>query len=166
MFHLEKFIALMTTHFTDHNRSISNNETPMITLPIVEFDRQANYNVEYEGFGIANVNVGSEFDEEIEPTEENIKLAKSLNCLVNVGNSLNLRTPQYNKQGVLTSCPLKGLQFFTTQRDLSRRLSDFNVTAADRLEKTLNRAILNQYKNTIAVDGNVPQWISLKVSHD
>jgi hypothetical protein len=46
---LEKFHALLTVVLIDHNRSISKNAQPLITLPIVQFERQAIMPIEYEG---------------------------------------------------------------------------------------------------------------------
>ena len=56
---LEKFIALLTVLFIDHNRSVSNDPTPMITLTMREFENNDS-KVDYTGFGLANI------DEQVE----------------------------------------------------------------------------------------------------
>ena len=162
---LEKFIALLTTCLIDHNRTISKNDTPLITLPVREFERRAKGTVQYSGFGVANVNERDTIDESFQetiPDEGDFIIAHSVNNLILVANSLTFKTTRITSQGVIVSSIFLGLQLFTNLSDLARCLSRCNTYRAERLEKPLNRAILIQYKYTI--DENIPQEIQRLLS--
>ena len=161
---LEKFIGLLSVLLIDHNRSVSNNELPMITLPIAEFENKSQKREDYAGFGLANIDEQNEDSVEMqyEPEAQDLKLIISLGHFLSITNSLTINTSAISKQGLVVSCPFLGKQLFTTHIDLSRRLSDLNVYM-QRREKALNQALLVQYKTS--VDESVPQHIEEKVSY-
>ena len=162
---LEKFIALLTVLFIDHNRSVSNDPTPMITLTMREFENNDS-KVDYTGFGLANI------DEQVEEAltfgdldnEDDVKLVKNLDKLISVANSLALQTTALNKQAIIVSCRFKGLHLFTSIIDLARCLMNFNLCRSERREKSLNKTLLQQFQKTMTE--NVPVSIMIKLSSE
>ena len=125
-------------------------------------------NCSNQGFGVSNVNKNNEedSDEETEADELDILLRDSLKNLEKITKSLYFKTKRITGQGVIMSSRFEGHRFFTNLSDLSRCLNNFNLYKAERVEKPLNRAILAQYKYTVALEEDVPIYIRLKVSYE
>ena len=164
---LEKFIALLTTALTEHNRSISNNETPLITMPIVEIEKKPKKVIQYVGFGVSTTNENEEIlGEENFPDEYDFQMARSFNNLMTVNDSLTFKTTAINGQGVIISSPYMGHQLFTNLMELSRCLSQMNCYIGEKLEKPLHKALLIQFKYTIDSDETLLRSIGEKVSYE
>ena len=163
---VEKFIALLTMVLLKHNRSLSNSEKPLMTLPIEQFEKNMNVDIYKPGFGILpelrDSSIGACSIESL-PHEQNQTLIRNFKNLVVIAESLDLQSRAFTQQNVICCSPFKGIYDFYDQHELSRIFFFFNVMFDRKKEMTLCNALLTQFKSTILSD-DIPACLTNTVS--